>query len=189
MSMPRPWNVIPATMIGRPWGEGWDFPISEARVPQSIIGKTGRIQAGVMDWIVKGLPVKRKKYCPTATQKVQAAYIQNSILIVTTSHGPHLGTPYICIWDSMLTIDIQKVGKNSDSVGCDRDFLIVRGKRANRVAMMAQKHMKRTRSRITMMSPIVFKPRNRCGVCPRTNPMPPVDFLPVSLIRFEEAPV
>lgn len=117
MSMPKPWNVMPATKIGRAWSGGWVLPMSEARVPHNMIGKTGRIQAGVMDWIVKGLPVKRKKYCPTATQNVMAAYIQNSTRMVTMSQGPHLGTPCICIWDKMLDTDIQNVARNRDSVG------------------------------------------------------------------------
>ncbi len=46
--------------IGSAWFGGWEGERREASVPQSMMGKTGRIHAGVIDWIVKGLPVKRK---------------------------------------------------------------------------------------------------------------------------------
>lgn len=46
-----------------------------------------------MSLMVIGLLVNRKKYCPTATQKVRAVYIQNSTLKVTINQSPVCGTP------------------------------------------------------------------------------------------------
>ncbi len=83
--MPTPCIVMPATSMGRACLGGWEGAISAATVPQSIVGKMGRIQAGVIDWMVRGLPVKRKKYCPIAMQNVSAKYIQNRTRRTTTS--------------------------------------------------------------------------------------------------------
>lgn len=51
---------------------GCEGEITAAMVPLSMIGKTGRIQAGVIDWRVSGLPVKSRWYCKTAVEKVTA---------------------------------------------------------------------------------------------------------------------
>lgn len=48
----------------------------------------------------------------------------------------------------MFTIEIKNVGTKSDSVGCVREVKKAFGKNVKRVAMPAQKIMKRTRSRM-----------------------------------------
>lgn len=88
VNIPNPWKVTPATRIGSACSGDWLPPITLASVPHNMTGNTGRIQAGVIDCIVNGFPVKRKWYCPTASKKVQAAYIQNRTRRVVRSHGP-----------------------------------------------------------------------------------------------------
>ena len=79
---------MPAISIGSAYCGGWEDPIKDAKVPHSMMGKTGRVHAGVMFWIVRGLPVKRKKYCPTAQRNVIAAYVQKKTRIVTINQYP-----------------------------------------------------------------------------------------------------
>jgi hypothetical protein len=48
---PTPKKVTPPTMIVRQFMGGWPGAMMLAITPPSIIGKIGRIQAGVMLWI------------------------------------------------------------------------------------------------------------------------------------------
>ena len=48
----------------------------EATVPLSITGKTGRIQAGVIDCIIRGFPVNGTWYRKIAVVNLIATYIQ-----------------------------------------------------------------------------------------------------------------
>lgn len=48
--------------MGIAWCGGCDPDITEATVPDNMMGNTGRIHAGVMDWSVSGFPVKRRWY-------------------------------------------------------------------------------------------------------------------------------
>ena len=66
-----------------------------------MIGKIGKIQAGVMDCIVKCRPVKRRWYWKIAVRNVSATYIQNRIRIVTISQAPAEGTPYSWMQENM----------------------------------------------------------------------------------------
>jgi hypothetical protein len=47
--MPKPWKVTPAIRIVNAYFGGCEEPNKEARVPHSMTGKTGKIQAGVND--------------------------------------------------------------------------------------------------------------------------------------------
>lgn len=158
IKIPNPWNVIPAIKIGYAASTGWVPPINEARVPHNMMGNTGRIHAGVMDWIVSGFPVKRKKYCPTATQKVRAAYTQKKTLRVTSNQVPQRGTAYNWMLERILTTEIQNVGKKSDSVGCVRHFARDFGYRVKRVMIVAVKRIKRMMERMKKISPIAVSP-------------------------------
>jgi hypothetical protein len=82
--------------------------------------------------------------------------------------------------DKMFTIEIQKVGKNRDSVGCAREARKALGKSVKRVAMQAQNMMNITRSKRKTITPIVFRPEKRWGVCDKTSAIPPVDIVVVN---------
>jgi hypothetical protein len=69
---------------------------------------------------------------------------------------------------------IQKVGKNSDSVGCARDAMNAFGNRMKRVPIAAQKMRKSTMSSMNTISPNAVRPLNRCGVRASTTAIPPV---------------
>ena len=45
-------------MIEVAWAGGWDAEITEARVPDSIIGKMGRIQGGVTSSFAESVDVR-----------------------------------------------------------------------------------------------------------------------------------
>ena len=62
MSIPKVWKETPAIIIGIACCGGCDPAIVEATVPLSMTGNTGKIHAGVIDCIVKGLPVNRRWY-------------------------------------------------------------------------------------------------------------------------------
>jgi hypothetical protein len=85
---------MPATMIVAWCCGGCVLTIWLANVPVNMAGKIGKSQAGVIDWTVKRLggAVKRKVYCPVASKKTQARYIQNATRCTTISHGPQTGT-------------------------------------------------------------------------------------------------
>jgi hypothetical protein len=61
----------------------------------------------------------------------------------------------------MLTTEIQKVGINSDSVGCVTQLFMVFGNMVNRAIRAEQKDRKRTMSRMHTISPITWRPWNR----------------------------
>ena len=69
---PKPWKPSPATMTGIRCDGDSEGAISVAIVALSIMGKTGRIQAGVMDWMVRCGPAKRSRYWDTAARKAKA---------------------------------------------------------------------------------------------------------------------
>jgi hypothetical protein len=80
----------------------------------------------------------------------------------------------------MLTTEIQKVGKKSDSVGCERHFLIVFGNMMNRIVRSVLKTKKRMMSKMNITSPITSSPENLCGVCESSRAIPPVDIVQVN---------
>lgn len=92
--MPRPTLVIPATRMGSAYSGGCEEPTKEARVPLSNIGKAGMTTAGLRDRIVRSLPEKKRRHCPTATRNAHAVLIQNNTRRVVINHAPVLGTPY-----------------------------------------------------------------------------------------------
>ena len=61
-----------------------------------------------------------------------------------------------------------------DSVGWHTDRLKVPGNKTKRVSMRAERRIKRKRSKMKMMVPIVVKPRNVWGVTASKRAMPPV---------------
>jgi hypothetical protein len=94
----------------------------EARVPVSIAGKTGRIQAGVMEWMGRCAPVKRTKYCAMAAMIDTAAYIQKHTRKAVASQDPVAGIPYaVELAISVATLS-RKQGKKRLSVGCIKLF-------------------------------------------------------------------
>lgn len=74
----------------------------------------------------------------------------------------------------MLRRDIQNVGKNSDSVGCERLAMTVLGNMIMRRDIMVVKVRNRMMSRIYTMSPKIVRPLNRCGVWEKSRAIPPV---------------
>jgi hypothetical protein len=58
----------------------------------------------------------------------------------------------------MLEIEIQKVGMNSDSVGCVRQLFMVCGNMVKRATRAEQKRRNRTRLRMKTISPIAWSP-------------------------------
>ena len=66
-----------------------------AKSPPSMIGKIGRIQAGVMLWIVRRRAGAENKcrYCNTAEMKASDTYIQSVTLIAVANQGPQYGDP------------------------------------------------------------------------------------------------
>src|SRR6478735_3246392 len=53
---PRPWQETPATIIGNLSSYGWEEAMLLAMLPESITGKTGSTQDGVIEWIETCLP-------------------------------------------------------------------------------------------------------------------------------------
>jgi hypothetical protein len=74
MSQPIPSRVMPPTTIVQQSSNGWPGATMLAKRPPRIIGKMGRIQAGVMLWIVRRLTgaEKRWKYWRTAEMRARA---------------------------------------------------------------------------------------------------------------------
>jgi hypothetical protein len=68
------------------------------------------------------------------------------------------------VLDIKLASEIQNVGENNDSVGCEMEFFKAVGNSRKRVAIVAVEEMKRTRSKTKIMVPSVVRPLNRCGV-------------------------
>lgn len=147
-----------------------------------MIGKTGRIQAGVMDCKVRGFPVKSKWYCSTAVIKVAATYIQNKIRDTVVSHVPVEGAPYSWMHDSKVAMERKKVGlqckKNVKvqrtrfllgifsymkrlSVGCWTEAVKVPGCKKKRIKMIPVSVRKRNISKMKTMVPMVVSPRKR----------------------------
>ena len=71
-SMPNPWHVVPATTIDRPSLLGCVSAITDAMVPDSMMGKMGRIQVGIIVFNSKLWAAKTKLYWAMATTREKA---------------------------------------------------------------------------------------------------------------------
>ena len=71
-AMPSPWHVSPATTIDTPDAAGCVSEMTEAMVPDSMMGKMGRIHVGIIDCRPKLCVENTYEYWPTATLVVRA---------------------------------------------------------------------------------------------------------------------
>ncbi len=98
--------------------------MTDAMVPDSMMGKMGRIQVGIMLCSPKLYAEKTYEYCPTATLVVTPTYNQNATWM-THNSGPvsslastgSSGTQYRCVDVMMVAMDRKKVGKKKPSRG------------------------------------------------------------------------
>lgn len=177
---PMPVYVTPAITIVIALPTGWVEATIPANVPESNNGKTGKIHAGVIPWMVNRVAgaANRCKYCRPELQKAIAMYIQNRTRIVCTNHSPVEGAPYICAHESKLatehhqygfvTIDKSyhlrlntEVGKNKASCGCVSEHRMAERSITKRAVIRETAATYVTSARMKRIFPIVVRPSNR----------------------------
>ena len=112
---PRPWQVRPAMMMDMADVSGCVCAITDAIVPESMIGKMGKIQVGIIVCRLKLCLAKMKLYWPMARHRVVLTYIQNKTRIAVVPDVPALGITYFSVFVISVATARNAVGRKKPS--------------------------------------------------------------------------